>query len=68
MCEETYRERSDNRLAAGGFGRKGMETALQVLWRILDGEMGEYQEELSGTFALFRGIYDGDQLVGLEFE
>jgi hypothetical protein len=68
MCEETFRERSDNRLSTGGFGRKGMETALKVLWGILDGEMGEYQEELSGTFALFRGIYEGDQLVGLEFE
>jgi hypothetical protein len=68
MCEETFRERSDNRLAVGGFGRRGMETALQVLWEILDDEVGGYREELSGTFALFRGIYEGDQLVGLEFE
>ena len=67
LCEETFRERSDNRLAVGGLGREGMETALHVLWGLLKGEMEEYEADLSGTFALFRGIYEGDQLVALEF-
>jgi len=67
MCEKTFRERSDNRLAAGGFGRQGMETALHALWGLFKGEMEGYREEFSGTFALFRGIYEGEELVGLEF-
>ncbi len=67
VCEETFLNETDNRLAVGGFGRAGLETAVEVLWRTLRGEMQDYEEDLSGTFALFRGMYEGDELVGLEF-
>jgi hypothetical protein len=67
FCDESFKESSDNRLAVGGFGRTGMETALEVFFRLLRGGMAEYGEELSGTFALFRGVYEDGELAGLEF-
>jgi hypothetical protein len=67
FCDESFKESSDNRLAVGGFGRAGMETAVRVFFKLLKGEMAEYEAELSGTFALFRGTYEDGELVGLEF-
>jgi len=68
MCEESLVDQGHSRLAVSGFGRQGMETAVLVLQKIIQGEMGQYREELSGRVALFRGIYDEQgQLVELEF-
>lgn len=64
FCEEN---RGD-KLAVGGFGRKGTETAMQVLWKILNGEMEQYEDELSVTVALFRGIYNAEgEIVEIKF-
>jgi hypothetical protein len=67
FCDESFKESSDNRLAVGGFGRAGMETALDVFFKLLRGEMARYEAELSGTFALFRGVYEDGELVDLDF-
>jgi len=68
MGEESLVDQGYSRLAVGGFGRRGTETAVLVLQKIIRGEMGEYREQLSGRVAVFRGIYDEQgQLVELEF-
>jgi len=54
------------RLAAGGFGPRGVRTAVQVMWKLLRGEFED--DEFSGTVALFRGVYDDQgNLIRVEF-
>lgn len=68
ICEESTVDAGYSRLAVGGFGREGTQTAVLVLQKIIRGEMGRYSEQLFGRVALFRGVYDEQgELVELEF-
>jgi hypothetical protein len=56
------------RLAVGGFGRKGVESSVNMLWEILEGRMDEYSEELTTDVVLFRASFDGQgQIVDVDF-
>jgi hypothetical protein len=68
VSEMEFVERPNTRLAAGGFGRRGLEAAMHLLWGILKGDVSEYEAELSRTVALFRGVRnDQGELIGIEF-
>ncbi len=56
------------RLAVGGLGRRGIETSVKVLWKILQGDAEEYREELSSDVAIFRATFNEQgQIVDIEF-